>query len=72
MGRKLDISGLPLKQQEAIWAIMDRPKRVVNLSGLDNDTQDKINHVLCSDAIQVVRQGLLERKHSREQGVQSE
>lgn len=65
MGRKLDISGLPIKQQEAILAIVDKPKRVVDLSSLDEDLQHGINKVVLKEEIDMVRRFLKQRKEQR-------
>lgn len=59
---KVDISSLPEDVQVEICKIADRPKRVVDISNLDAEMLDNINHIVYADAIQIVRQGLRERK----------
>lgn len=65
MDRKLDIGGLPIKQQEAIWAIVDKPRKIVDISSLDEDLQHDINKVILKDEIDSVRRFLKQRKEQR-------
>jgi hypothetical protein len=66
-GRKCDISSLPIKQQEEILRIVgEKPNRMVDISGLDEDLQHEINKVLLSKEINLVRQGLKELKKRKD------
>jgi hypothetical protein len=62
-GRKFDISSLPIKQQEEILRIVgEKPNRMVDISGLDEDLQHEINKVLLKDEIDIVRRFLKQKK----------
>jgi hypothetical protein len=63
MGSKvnLDNCGITKEQADEIWRIT-RPKRKVDISNLDDDTQHQISNILLEKQLRIVREYLRSRK----------